>query len=235
MEKISIIIPCFNEENTITRLLELISIQTNKITNYNFEVILINDASNDKTYEKILANKNHVDILINHEKNLGKGAAIKSGLKKSLGEIILIQDADLEYNPENYFNLIDKFKDDKIKVVYGSRFLNKKNFDIYKGLNFNFRLLLNKLFTGFFNLLYRQKLTDVHTGYKLFKREIFNKINLEEDDFSFCVEVSAKIAKNKIDICEVEIDFFPRSYKEGKKIRNIDGLKALFAYIKYRF
>ena len=124
---------------------------------------------------------------------------------------------------------------DKIKVVYGSRFLNKKNFDIYKGLNFNFRLLLNKLFTGFFNLLYRQKLTDVHTGYKLFKREIFNKINLEEDDFSFCVEVSAKIAKNKIDICEVEIDFFPRSYKEGKKIRNIDGLKALFAYIKYRF
>jgi glycosyltransferase involved in cell wall biosynthesis len=175
-----------------------------------------------------------VHRIVYHEKNLGKGAAIKSAKSLVTGDIVIIQDADLEYDPKDYHNLIKPIQDKQNKVVYGSRVLGRNRYlqDNFTSL---YRIFFNHFLTVLSNLLNKQSLTDAHTCYKVFSRDIFDSINLEENDFSFCPEVTTKLALRNIKIKEVPINYYGRDYKEGKKIKAFDGLKAIFVLIKYRF
>lgn len=230
--KLSIIVPCYNEQNTISqiinKILELkISIEK--------ELIIVDDSSKDKTKEILLTRfSNNKNIkLFYHSKNLGKGAAIKTAKKYISGDIIIIQDADLEYDPLDYQKLISPIANNQSKVVYGSRVLNQKRYST-SGFTSKLRVFGNHLLTIISNYLNSQKLTDAHTCYKVFHKEVFDKINLEENDFAFCPEVTTKISKLGYEIIEVPITYNGRSYEEGKKIRLIDAYRALKTLIKYR-
>jgi glycosyltransferase involved in cell wall biosynthesis len=226
---VSIIIPCFNEIKTIEEIITEILAQKS----INKEIILINDGSTDGTKE-LIENKLNAkcNIIIHHKTNLGKGAAIKSGIKKAKGEIILIQDADLEYDPNDYKKILEQIINKKKLIVYGSRVLNKKR---YKNKNFTsiYRIFFNHILTIISNIINNQKLTDAHTCYKAFHRTVINQITLEENDFSFCPEITTKISKLGYKIDEVEISYQGREYAQGKKIKFYDGLKALYVLIKY--
>lgn len=225
--KLSIIIPVFNEEKTIEALIkkvEAISLPIEK------EIIVVDDGSSDNTKEILLKLRNQFNFIFKeHKENRGKGAAIKTGLQETSGDIILIQDADLEYDPNDYQKLIEPFLNQKAEVVYGSRQLGKNkrgSWSFYWG---------GRVLTLVANLLYGLKITDESTGYKVFKREIIENLDLESEGFEFCPEVTAKIGKRRIKIYEVPISYQPRSKKEGKKIKWKDGLKALWVLIKYKF
>ena len=227
---LTIIIPCFNEIKTIDKIVNKIKKQ--KIRK---QIILIDDLSTDGTKQiirKIIYRK--VDKVIYHKKNLGKGACIKSGIKHAKGQIILIQDADLEYSPSDYKKLIKPILSKKTNVVYGSRVLNKNR---YSDHNFSsiFRVVANHILTLFSNLLNNQKLTDAHTCYKVFKKDIIKKIKLEENGFSFCPELTTKIGLIKEKIFEVSISYKGRSYGEGKKINFKDGIHAVITLIYYKY
>ena len=204
----------------------------NKILNlkYNIEkeVILVDDFSDDGTKEIIRKNfLNHKDIrVIFHDKNSGKGAAIKTAKKFISGDIIIIQDADLEYDPNDYKKLIDPIINNETKVVYGSRVLNQNRYSA-RGFTSKLRVFGNHVLTVISNILNKQKLTDAHTCYKVFSREVFDKINLEENDFSFCPEATSKVSKLGYEIIEVPISYNGRDYKNGKKIKFSDAFKAL--------
>ena len=228
--KLSIIIPVYNEQNTILQILE-------KINNVNFiqkEIIIVDDCSNDKTIDhlKKLSKKDYK--IFYHDVNLGKGAAIQTGKKFITGDIVIIQDADLEYDPKDYKLLVQPIVSGKEEVVYGSRVLNKRRYSL-KSFSSIYRIFFNHLLTIFSNLMNNQNLTDAHTCYKTFSTKLFNSIDLNENDFSFCPEITTKIAKKGIRIKEVPIEYYGRSYIEGKKINALDGFKALFAIIRYRF
>jgi glycosyltransferase involved in cell wall biosynthesis len=225
--KLSIIIPVFNEEKTVGKIIDKVFSVKLPINN---EVIVVNDGSFDNT-SKILKDlqKKFGFIYIEHKKNQGKGAAIKSGLKNTTGEIILIQDADLEYDPKDYIKIIELFINKGALVVYGSRNIlpNPRGpFYFYLG---------GRFLTWFSNLLYGLNITDEAVGYKAFRKDVLEKINLEYNDFAFCSEVTAKLGKNKIKIYEVPISYNPRNIKEGKKIRLKDGIKAIWVLLKYKF
>tara|TARA_B100000989_G_scaffold137080_1_gene101818 strand:- start:3776 stop:4486 length:711 start_codon:yes stop_codon:yes gene_type:complete len=227
---LTIIIPCFNEIKTIDKIVNKIKKQ--KIRK---QIILIDDFSTDGTKQiikKTLYRK--VDKVIYHKKNLGKGACIKSGIKHAKGQIILIQDADLEYSPSDYKKLIKPILSKKTNVVYGSRVLNKNR---YSDHNFSsiFRVAANHILTIFSNILNNQKLTDAHTCYKVFKKDILKKIKLEENGFSFCPELTTKIGLIKEEIFEVSIRYKGRSYGEGKKINFKDGIDAIITLIYYKY
>jgi glycosyltransferase involved in cell wall biosynthesis len=228
---LSVIIPCFNEKNTIKQIILAVKNSSYK----NQEIIIVDDFSNDGT-TSLLKNfvYKKVHIIVHHEKNLGKGAAIKSAKSLVTGDVIIIQDADLEYDPKDYYNLIKPIQDNQYKVVYGSRVLGRNRYlqDNFTSL---YRIFFNHFLTVLSNLLNKQSLTDAHTCYKVFSRDIFDSINLEENDFSFCPEVTTKLALKNINIKEVPINYYGRDYKEGKKIKAFDGLKAIFVLIKYRF
>lgn len=227
--KLSIIIPVYNEKNTIQKLL-------NKIHKLNYikkEIIVVDDASYDGSTNILKKNRKKITKLIHHNKNLGKGAAIKSAQKFIKGDTVIIQDADLEYDPKDYYKLL-YFINKGFKVVYGSRVLGKNRY-LLKNFSSIIRIIFNHILTIISNLLNNQKLTDAHTCYKMFASEIFLKINLEEKDFSFCPEITTKIGLKKINIKEVSIKYKGRNYKEGKKIRLIDGIKAIITLFKYRF
>jgi dolichol-phosphate mannosyltransferase len=228
--KLSIIIPVYNEQNTILQILEKI----NKINFIEKEIIIVDDGSNDKTINhlKKLSKKDYK--IFYHDFNLGKGAAIQTGKKYITGDIVIIQDADLEYDPKDYKLLVEPIISGKEKAVYGSRVLGKKRYSL-KSFSSIYRIFFNHLLTIFSNVINNQNLTDAHTCYKTFSTELFNSIDLKENDFSFCPEITTKIAKKGIRIKEVPIDYFGRSYNEGKKINLIDGFKALISIIKYRF
>ena len=231
--KLSIVIPCFNEKNTIKIILDRVkeSLKNNSILNY--EIIIIDDNSDDGTREILKDFESMEKVFVYyHHVNLGKGAAIKTAKNYLSGDIIIIQDADLEYNPSDYMKLILPIINNKFKVVYGSRVLNKKRY-IVEGFSSKFRIFANHILTIISNFLNNQKLTDAHTCYKIFDRKIFEKLKLEEDDFCFCPEVTCKISKLGVEILEVPISYNGRKYSEGKKIRAIDGIKALKALIKY--
>ena len=228
---LTIIIPVFNEINTIEKIL-------NQIDQVDFipkEIILVDDSSTDGTkslIENHLANK--VTKVIYHKNNKGKGSAIKSAQKFIKGDYVIIQDADLEYNPNDYYSLLKPIIDGKYNVVYGSRVLGKNR---YKLKNFTsiFRIFANHLLTLFSNFINNQNLTDAHTCYKVFKAEIFKKINLEENGFSFCPEVTTKISNMNLNILEIPISYNGRTYDDGKKISSLDGLVAIYCLLKYRF
>ncbi len=228
--KLSIIVPVFNEQNTILKIIK-------KINNVDFiekEIIIVDDGSTDKTKEFLKTLSKEDYNIFYHEKNLGKGAAIQTAKKFITGDIVIIQDADLEYDPKDYKSLVRPILNGQAEVVYGSRVLNKNRYSL---VNFSsiYRIFFNHMLTIFSNIINKQSLTDAHTCYKTFSIELFNSIDLREKGFSFCPEITTKIAKKNIDIKEVPIEYYGRSYKEGKKIKVSDGVKALLTILKYKF
>ena len=229
VNKLSIIIPVYNEKKTIQKLLNKVF----AIKNLTKEIIVIDDFSTDGTRNILKNNKSKINKLIFHTQNLGKGAAIQSGKKFITGDVVIIQDADLEYNPNDYFKLLKKIKEG-YKVVYGSRVLGKKRYLLKNFLSLS-RIFFNHMLTIFSNIINNQNLTDAHTCYKMFRSNLFLSIPLREKDFSFCPEITTKLGLRKVQIQEVSIDYFGRQYSDGKKIKFIDGIKALIVLLKYRF
>jgi glycosyltransferase involved in cell wall biosynthesis len=231
--KLSIIIPVYNEENTILRIIK--AVEEVDIGNIEKDIIIIDDCSTDNTRNILKNLENHHKILY-HPKNKGKGAAIRTGLKYVDGDIILIQDADLEYNPKDYPKLLEPILKGEAKVVYGSRFLNKK----YKIIGKNriimaHHLIGNKFLSLVISLLYSSKITDMETCYKVIKREIIKNIKLRANGFDIEPEITTKILKKGYTIKEVQIEFKARDFNQGKKITWKDGVKALFCLLKWRF
>ena len=230
--KISIIIPCFNEEKTLSQIVEKVVL----FNSYDKEIIIVVDCSSDNTPSIIndLVTKYDEIKSIRHERNFGKGEGIKSGVKISTGNIILIQDADLEYNPKDIIKIYNFIKKNQIDVVYGSRVLNKNKYQNTKNFTHLVRIWGNVFLTLVSNLINNQNLTDAHTCYKMIRARLFKKLNLREKGFAFCPEVTTKLSKMNCKIYEVSISYNGRTYNDGKKITSIDGLIALISLIKYR-
>lgn len=224
--KVSIIIPCYNEHKTIDQIVNKILSQ-NKIEK---EIIIIDDCSTDGTKEILQKNINSkVDKIIYNKKNFGKGFCIKKGIEISTGQIVLIQDADLEYDPSDYNKILKPIFEGNADVVYGSRFVGSEE----KRVLFYWHSVGNYLLTTLSNIFSNLNLTDMENCYKAFKSDLIKSINLEEERFGFEPEITAKIAKKKIRIFEVGIKYFGRTYSEGKKITWRDGFSALRCIIKY--
>lgn len=226
--KLSILIPCYNEKHTILELLNRVQDVT---IPYEKEVIVIDDGSTDGT--RILlqnaCDEQKIDILVFHEKNLGKGGAINSGLNKATGDLLLIQDADLEYDPQDYKTILEAFHRHNVDVVYGSRFLKAENRKEF----FFLQRIANKTLTTLSNWFTPFTLTDMETCYKAFKRSIYTQLTIEENRFGLEPEITAKIGKMGASITEVGIHYNGRSYNEGKKITWKDGLEAIYCIFKY--
>ena len=229
--KLSILIPCFNEKNSIEKIISKILSSLKNYELNNYEIIIVDDFSNDGTKE-ILKNyetKENFKILF-HDKNQGKGSAIQTAIKSIAGDISIIQDADLEYDPFDYNKLLLPFFETDADVVYGSRFLGGGK---YVRIHFYWHYLANKILTFICNLFTNLNLTDMETGYKVFKSSILKKITLVEKSFSFEPEVTIKLARQKVKFFEVPITYNGRSYEEGKKIGLKDAFIALKAIIVY--
>ncbi len=222
---LSVLIPAYNEINNIENI--LIKVQEVDMPK---EIIVVDDGSTDGTRELLIKLRSDVVKVIFHEKNQGKGGAIKTAIANASGDIIIIQDADLEYDPQDYYKLIPVIESGREKVVYGSRFLNKQNKHSY----FSF-FLGGQVVTWITNILYRQNLSDEPTCYKVFDADLLKSIKLNCTGFEFCPEVTAKIAKLGYKIPEVPISYYPRSISEGKKINWKDGVEAIWVLVKYRF
>lgn len=222
---LSIVIPCYNEENNILALVKKVLESPIK----NKEIIVVDDCSKDGT-RKVLEEQVRplVSKIIYHEVNGGKGAALRTGFQAATGDVVIIQDADLEYDPMEYPKVVNPIFEDKAEVVYGSRFLNQKR----KGYLAN--RLANWALTTFSNLFTHQKLTDMETCYKAFRREVIQSVNIEENRFGFEPEITAKLSKMKIRIQEVPISYYPRTNEEGKKIGFKDGVRAIYVIWRYR-
>ena len=230
---LSVVIPNYNEENTIESIVHKVIDQKKFI---DLEIIVVDDFSSDRSREilKKLKSTGKIDHLILQNKNYGKGFAIKTALDKCSGDKILIQDADLEYNPYDYRAMLSKMKKNKLKCLYGSRVLGKSRYNQRNFISL-FRIFANHFLTILTNIIYFQKLTDAHTCYKMIDLNLIKKFDLKEKGFGFCPELTAKVSKAKIKIEECEISYKGRTYKEGKKINLFDGLQAIWVLIKYRF
>ena len=221
---LSIIMPAYNEEKTLEEIIRKVY-----ATDIRKEIIVVNDGSEDKTALILEEIKNKYNLkIINLDKNHGKGFAIRKGIEHSSGDIILIQDADLETDPSEYQKLLAPIIDGKSKVVFGSRFMGS-----IKNMN-KFNYIGNKFLTLVANILFRTNITDEATVYKVFLKEILGNIQLKSNRFEICSELVAKIGKRKYKIIEVPITFIGRSKDEGKKLRLLDGFVSLWTLIKYR-
>lgn len=229
---LSVIIPVFNEKNTIEKILRKIDAVDLSALGFKKEIILVDDGSSDGTREILFRIQKQVNSpkIIFHETNKGKGAAIRTGLSAVSGDYVIIQDADLEYDPSDYKKLLECALKNNAQVVYGSR--RKGSGKQFSSFSF---YLGGAVLTLATNLLYGTNITDEATCYKLFKTEIMKNIPLKCERFEFCPEVTAKVAKKGIKIYEVPINYFPRHQNEGKKIKWRDGVEALWILIKYRF
>ena len=226
---ISVIIPCFNEEKTISKVIDQVLLQEIMIK----EVIIIDDKSTDKSKEKIekISKINQKIKFFFKDKNEGKGSAIKKGIEISTGDIILIQDADLEYDPADYQKLVKPFISSNADVVYGSRFLGGE----YVRLHFFWHYLANKILTFLCNIFTNLNMTDMETGFKLVKKKYLDKIDIKEKSFGVEPELTIKLAKQKLIFYEVPISYKGRSYDEGKKIHLKDAFRAIFCIVYYKF
>src|SRR3989344_2836483 len=229
MQKLSIIIPVYNEKKSILQVIEKVSRE--KIPNTFKEIIVVDDFSTDGTRELLQKLKRDSVKVCFHKKNMGKGAAIRTGISESSGDILIIQDADLEYDPKEYPKLLKPIFEEKALVVYGSRLKSiKSNIErMYKLHYFG-----NYFLTFLTNILYGSKITDMETGYKVFKKEILKNISLKANRFEFEPEITAKILKSGHKIHEVAIGFNARKFEEGKKITWLDGIAAAYYLLKYR-
>ena len=225
--KISIVIPVFNEIKTIEKIIDKIY----KIKDYNFEIIVIDDCSTDGSTNFIEKNlKDKINKFIKNEKNYGKGYSLRRGISASSGDLILIQDADLEYDPSDYKKLLKPFERDDADVVYGSRFSGSGD----RRVLFFWHSVGNYILTTLSNMLTNLNLTDMENCYKVFKKEIIQNIELKENRFGFEPEVTAKLAKIKnIRIYEVGVNYHGRNYSQGKKITWRDGISAIRCIFKY--
>ena len=224
--KLSIIIPVYNEYSTIKEIIK--RVQT---VPFEKEIIVIDDYSTDGTRELLKEIEQDSDLRIFfHPKNMGKGAALRTGFSHITGDIVIIQDADLEYDPVEYQKLIQPICEDKADVVYGSRFMGGPRRVLYF-----WHSVANSILTIFSNMMTNLNLTDMETGYKVFRREVIEKISLKSNRFGFEPEITAKISKLGIRIYEIPISYYGRKYDEGKKIGWKDGLSAFFTIIRYRF
>ena len=229
MTKLSIIIPVYNECKTVKKVVS--EIKKAELKNILKEIILIDDFSSDGTRRILKSMKDKSLKILFHEKNMGKGSAIRTGLRYATGDIILIQDADLEYEPKEFSKLLKPIIENKTMVVYGSRLSAiKKNIkNMYK-----LHYLGNLFLTSMTNLLYGTRISDMETGYKVFRREVIKGMDLKAKRFDFEPEITAKILKKGYKIYEVPIGFTGRKFEEGKKITWLDGIKAAYYLIKYR-
>ncbi|MFI5185552.1 MAG: glycosyltransferase family 2 protein [Chitinophagales bacterium] len=230
MEKLSILIPCYNEENFIRKVLDKVLYATSKLTVEN-EIIVVDDASTDDSAAHLQTYLQNSRVIVHRQdKNRGKGAAIKTALTIATGSIVLIQDADLEYDPNDYSKLLQPILDGYADVVYGSRFIGSGPHRVL----FYFHTIGNKFLTFLSNLFTQLNLTDIETGYKMFRIEVLRKLSIKEKRFGFEVEVTAKISRIKgIRIYETGIAYYGRTYKEGKKINWKDGFRAIYCILKY--
>ena len=221
--KISIVIPVYNEEKTVQETIAKVS----QIP-FEKEILVIDDGSTDKTPEVLRSLQGNSLILLRHEQNKGKGAALRTGFSRASGDIILIQDADLEYNPEDYPALLQPILEGKADVVYGSRFLGGPH-----RVLFFWHYAGNRFLTLLSNILSNLNLSDMETGYKVFKKEVLNQIKLKSNRFGFEPEFTIKIAKKKMRVYEVPISYYGRDYSEGKKITWKDGFAAIYALFRF--
>ena len=223
--KLSIIIPCFNEESTVKTLVE--SVQASQVDIQ--EIIVVDDGSVDNTLKILHTMKSDNLIIKTHKYNKGKGAALRTGFQAAKGDICLVQDADLEYDPKEYSKLIQPILDDKADVVFGSRFQGGYPHRVvyfWHRIGNGFLTLLSNIFTDL-------NLTDMETCYKAFRREVIQSIRIKENRFGFEPEITAKIARKKLRIYEVGISYYGRTYEEGKKIGWRDGVRAIYCILKY--
>jgi len=223
---LSVVIPVYNEVENIGEILKRV-----QSTNLASEIIIVDDGSQDGTRDtlKNLDGQEKVRVIL-HERNQGKGAAVITGLRAAQGDILLIQDADLEYDPRDYPVLLQPIEEGKADVVYGSRFLGAPH-----RVTMFWHLMANRLLTLMTNILYNTILTDMETGYKVFRREVIEKMKIRSKRFDFEPEFTAKVLKRHYRIFEVPISFNPRDYSQGKKIKLKDAFAAVWTLLKYRF
>lgn len=218
--------PCYNEINTIDAIVEAVK----NMPYYDKEIIIVDDCSTDGTREKLKNQiESMVDKVIYHDHNQGKGATLRSGIKAATGDIVIIQDADLEYDPNEILMVIKPILDGKADVVFGSRFMGGQPHRVV----YYWHMVGNKILTAISNMFTNINLTDIETCYKAFKREILQSIKIEENRFGFEPEITVKVAKKKVRIYEVGISYYGRTYAEGKKIGWKDGFRAIYCIFKY--
>ncbi len=224
--KLSVVIPVYNEVENIGEILK--RVQATGLAN---EIIVVDDGSQDGTRDTLqnIDGKENIRVIL-HERNQGKGAAVVTGLRAAQGDILLIQDADLEYDPREYPILLQPIEEGKADVVYGSRFLGAPH-----RVTMFWHLMANRLLTFMTNILYNTILTDMETGYKVFRREVIENIKIRAKRFDFEPEFTAKVLKRNYRIFEVPISFNPRDYSQGKKIGMKDAFEAVWTLLKYRF
>ena len=229
-KKLSILIPVYNEAFTLNRVVE--NVLNSDSLGLDIEIVIVDDFSTDETWEKIckLTENNNNILKAKHSKNMGKGAALKTAFKIATGDIWLIQDADLEYDPKDYPNLLSPIINGRADVVYGSRFSSNHE----RRVLYFWHRMANGMLTLISNMFTNLNLTDMETGYKVFRKDILNELRLIENRFGIEPEITAKVAKlPNVRIFEVGISYFGRTYEEGKKIGVKDAFRALYAIVKY--
>jgi glycosyltransferase involved in cell wall biosynthesis len=229
MKKLSIVIPVYNEEKTLETIVSRVE-SAGLPAGMTREIILVDDCSTDGTKEILKKMAGGSRIVLFHERNIGKGAALRTGFARSTGDIVIVQDADLEYDPGEYFKLVSPILDGRADVVYGSRFAGGE----IRRVLYYWHSLGNRFLTNLSNMFTNINLTDMETCYKVFRGEIIRGIRIEENRFGFEPEITSKIARLGCRIFEVGITYSGRTYAEGKKINWKDGVRALWCILKYR-
>ena len=226
-KKLSIVIPIYNEKDLVIDVLK--KVRKLKIDNTDIEIIAVDDSSTDGTRE-LLKKKGskYVDKLLFHDVNQGKGAALKTGFSETTGDVVIVQDADFEYDPDEIPSVVEPVFKGECDVCYGSRFLDSE----YKGYKKN--QLANRVLTKLSNMMTRLKVTDMETCYKAFKADFIKNVDIKEKRFGFEPEITAKVAHAKLKLKEVPISYYPRTKEEGKKIKLSDGIRALYCIMKYK-